>query len=124
MTVQLLGSVAAGVPIEAVVTSDSIQVPEEMVGSQPCYALKVQGDSMTGDHIVDGDVVLLEARTEARDGETVVALVDHNDATLKRMYRNGDKLRLVPANPEHRPMEFPAADVEVQGVVIGLIRRY
>ena len=122
--VPLLGSVAAGVPIEAVVTSDSIQVPEQMVGSNPCYALRVRGDSMTGDHILDGDVVLLEPRTEPRDGETVVALVDRYDVTLKRFQRDEDRVRLVPANPDHRPMEFPAAEVEIQGVVIGLVRRY
>ncbi len=122
--VPLLGSVAAGVPIEAVVTSDSIQVPEQMVGSNPCYALRVRGDSMTGDHILDGDVVLLEPRTEPRDGETVVALVDRYDVTLKRFQRDEDRVRLVPANPDHRPMEFPADEVEIQGVVIGLVRRY
>ena len=122
--VPLLGSVAAGVPIEAVATSDSIQVPEEMVGTNPCYALRVRGDSMSGDHILDGDLVLLEPRTEARDGETVVALIDRYDVTLKRLHREGDKVRLVPANPDHQPMEFPAEEVEVQGVVIGLLRRY
>ncbi len=122
--VPLLGSVAAGVPIEAVVTSDSIQVPEQMVGTNPCYALRVRGDSMTGDHILDGDVVLLEPRTEPRDGETVVALVDRYDVTLKRFQRDKDRVRLVPANPDHRPMEFPADEVEIQGVVIGLVRRY
>ncbi len=122
--VPLLGSVAAGVPIEAVVTSDSIQVPEQMVGTNPCYALRVRWDSMTGDHILDGDVVLLEPRTEPRDGETVVALVDRYDVTLKRFQRDKDRVRLVPANPDHRPMEFPADEVEIQGVVIGLVRRY
>ena len=122
--VPLLGAVAAGVPIEAVATDDSIAVPEEMVGNQPCYALRVQGDSMTGDHIVDGDLVLLEPRTEPRNGETVVALIERSDVTLKRFHLDGDRVRLVPANPEHRPMEFPADEVEVQGVVVGLVRRY
>jgi len=122
--VPLLGSVAAGVPIEAVETSDSIQVPEEMVGANPCYALRVRGDSMSGDHILDGDVVLLEPRTQPREGETVVALIDRLEVTLKRFHREGDKVRLMPANPDHRPMEFPAQEVEIQGVVVGLVRRY
>ncbi len=122
--VPLLGSVAAGVPIEAVETSDSIQVPEEMVGTNPCYALRVRGDSMSGDHILDGDVVLLEPRTQPREGETVVALIDRLEVTLKRFHREGDKVRLMPANPDHRPMEFPAQEVEIQGVVVGLVRRY
>ena len=122
--VPLLGSVAAGVPIEAVETSDSIQVPEEMVGTNPCYALRVRGDAMSGDHILDGDVVLLEPRTQPREGETVVALIDRLEVTLKRFHREGDKVRLMPANPDHRPMEFPAQEVEIQGVVVGLVRRY
>ena len=122
--VPLLGSVAAGVPIEAVETSDSIQVPEEMVGTNPCYALRVRGDSMSGDHILDGDVGLLEPRTHPREGETVVALIDRLEVTLKRFHREGDKVRLMPANPDHRPMEFPAQEVEIQGVVVGLVRRY
>ena len=122
--VPLLGSVAAGVPIEAVETSDSIQVPEEMVGTNPCYALRVRGDSMSGDHILDGDVVLLEPRTQPREGETVVALIDRLEVTLKRFHREGDKVLLMPANPDHRPMEFPAQEVEIQGVVVGLVRRY
>ncbi len=122
--VPLLGQVAAGMPIEAVSTDDTISVPAEMIGRRKCYALRVSGDSMIEDHIVDGDIVLLEPRKEPREGETVVALVRHQDVTLKRYYQNGAMVRLAPANSDLKPMEFPAEDVEFQGVVIGLLRNY
>jgi repressor LexA len=122
--IPLLGRVAAGQPIEAVTMEDSIAVASELVGNRNCFALQVQGDSMVDDHILDGDVVVLESRRVARNGEPVVALIRRDEATLKRFYLDGGKVRLVPANPTLRPMEFPAEDVEVQGVVIGLVRRY
>jgi repressor LexA len=99
-------------------------VPAELAARGDCFALRVRGDSMIDDHIVDGDVVVLEARNTPRAGETVVALIQREEATLKRFFRDGGKIRLVPANPQMRPMEFPAEDVEVQGVVVGLMRRY
>ena len=124
VAVPLLGSVAAGAPIEAIETPDSIEVPPEMIGSRECYALRVSGDSMIEDHICDGDVVVLERREVPHDGETVVALIQREECTLKKIYRDGGKVRLVPANAALRPLEYPAEDVEVQGVVIGLLRRY
>ncbi len=122
--IPLLGTVAAGMPIEAVSTADSISVPQDLVGSRECFALGVRGDSMIDDHIVDGDVVVLESRQTPRDGETVVALIDREEATLKRFYSDGGKVRLVPANRALEPLEYPAERVEVQGVVIGLLRRF
>ncbi len=122
--IPLLGTVAAGVPIEAVPTPDTISVPVDLVGSKQCYALRVSGGSMVDDHIVDGDLVLVESRNLPREGEAVVALIRREEVTLKRFYQDGGKVRLVPANPSLQPMEFPAEDVEVQGVVIGLLRRY
>ena len=122
--IPLLGTVAAGAPIEAVATPDTISVPEDLVGRKECYALRVSGDSMVDDHIVDGDVVLLESRSLPHDGEAVVALIRREEVTLKRFYRDGGKVRLVPSNPSLRPMEFPAEDVEIQGVVVGLLRRF
>ncbi|MEE9281340.1 MAG: transcriptional repressor LexA [Myxococcota bacterium] len=122
--VPLLGLVAAGSPIEAVATPDRIGVPPEMVGSKECFALRVRGDSMIEDHILDGDTVVVESRQAPRDGETVVALIRREECTLKRIYRDGGKIRLVPANASLEPMEYPADDVEVQGVVIGLLRDY
>ncbi len=124
VNVPLLGSVAAGAPIEAVSTPDVISVPPDMIGSKQAFALTVSGDSMIDDHIVDGDVVVLESRKVPRNGETVVALIRREECTLKRFYQDGPSVRLVPANERLSPMEFPADDVEIQGVVIGLIRRF
>ncbi|MCP5067275.1 MAG: transcriptional repressor LexA [bacterium] len=122
--VPLLGTVAAGMPIEAVATPDTIGVPADIVGRKECFGLTVQGDSMIDDHITDGDVVILESRKDPRAGETVVALIRREECTLKRFYQDGGKIKLVPANERLSPMEFPAEDVEVQGVVVGLLRRY
>ena len=124
LEIPLLGTVAAGAPIEAVPTPDSIAVPASLVASKNCYALRVRGDSMVEDHICDGDVVVVETRELPRDGETVVALIEREEVTLKRFYRDGGKVRLVPANSHLEPMEFPAEDVQVQGVVVGLLRNY
>ncbi|MEM7410639.1 MAG: transcriptional repressor LexA [Myxococcota bacterium] len=121
----LLGTVAAGLPIEAVEVEERFDVPADLVPSgRPCFALRVRGDSMIDDQILDGDVVVVESRPEARDGETVVALVRGQDATLKRLYRRGREVRLQPANPTMGPIDLPAEDVEVRGVVRGLVRRY
>jgi repressor LexA len=122
--IPLLGRVAAGQPIEAVSVEDTIAVPAEMIGSRSCFALQVQGDSMVEDHILDDDVVVVESRRLCRNGETVVALVRGDEATLKRYYLEGDRVRLVPANPTIQPMEYPAEEVEVQGVLVGLVRRF
>ena len=122
--VPLMGTVAAGAPIEAIPDSETISIPASMVGNKRAFALSVQGDSMVDDHILDGDVVLLESRQIPSPGETVVALVRREECTLKRFYRDGPTVRLVPANQALSPMEFPAEDVEIQGVVIGLLRRY
>lgn len=122
--IPLLGRVAAGQPIEAVAVEDTIAVPADMVGNRSCFALQVQGESMVDDHILDSDVVVVESRRLCRNGETVVALIRGDEATLKRYYLDGGKVRLVPANPTIRPMEFPAEEVEIQGVVIGLVRRF
>lgn len=124
VTIPLLGTVAAGVPIEAISTSGGIEVPASMVANKPAFALVVQGDSMVDDHILDGDVVVLESRKAPRNGETVVALIRRDECTLKRFFVDGPQVRLVPANERLSPMLFPAEDVEVQGVVIGLIRRF
>jgi repressor LexA len=124
VVVPLLGSVAAGAPIEAIASPDQIEVPAEMVGSRECFALRVTGDSMIEDHICDGDVVVLERREVPRDGETVVALIEREECTLKKIYRDGGKIRLVPANSALRTLEYPAESVEVQGVVVGLLRHF
>jgi len=125
----ILGTVAAGCPIEAIepdaASAEQLAVPSEMVpSSKNHFVLRVRGDSMIEDQICDGDLVVIEGRSEARNGETVVALVDGDEATLKRFYKNGAQIKLVPANETMSPMEFHASQVEIRGVVRGLIRRY
>jgi repressor LexA len=93
-------------------------------GGRDCFALRVRGDSMIDEQIRDGDVVVVESRPDARDGETVVALVRGADATLKKLFRRGAQVRLQPANPRMGPIDLPASEVEVRGVVRGLIRHY
>jgi repressor LexA len=88
------------------------------------FVLRVRGDSMIEDQICDGDLVVVESRSEARNGETVVALIDGTDATLKKFYRRGSRVRLVPANATMSPIDVPAASVSIRGVVRGLLRRY
>jgi len=121
----LLGTVAAGALHEAIEqTGESVTVPREMTGRGESYVLQVRGDSMIEDHIQDGDFVVVEKRHEARNGETVVALVRGVEATLKKFYKRGAKIVLEPANQALRPIEVPAADVQIRGVVRGLLRQY
>ena len=119
----LLGTIAAGHPIEAIATDESIAVPEEMLAGGSTYVLRVRGDSMIDEGIHDGDLVVVLRRDEARTGEMVVALVG-SEATLKRYYPEGRTIRLQPANARMKPMRVPAGDVQVQGVVVGLMRRF
>ncbi|HUC43330.1 MAG TPA: transcriptional repressor LexA [Candidatus Sulfotelmatobacter sp.] len=121
----LVGTIAAGTPLEAVPTTETITVPADMVsGRGRTFVLKIHGDSMTGEHIREGDYVVIEERQTARDGETIVALVDGADATLKRFYRDGATVRLQPSHPTMPPIVLAADRVQVQGVVVGLIRKY
>ena len=121
----LLGRVAAGSPIEAVTGTETIHVPEDMVGRHRTYVLQVKGDSMIDEQIRDGDYVIVEDRPPSRDGEMVIALVGGENATLKKLYRErGGKVRLQPANSRLSPLVFDAEDVQVQGVVIGVLRKY
>jgi SOS regulatory protein LexA len=121
----LVGIVAAGAPIEAVEDHETIEVPRDLVPKRgKSFVLRVQGESMIDEQIRDGDFVVVEGRSEARDGETVVALVRGGDATLKTFFRKGSKVRLVPANSRMKPLEVSAREVEIRGVVRGLLRRY
>ena len=121
----LAGVVAAGAPIEAIEMDDRITVPRDMVRRETeTFVLRVRGDSMIDDHIQDGDYVVVERKHEARNGETVVAMVRGDEATLKRFYRKGAKVVLEPANQALRPIEVPARDVQIRGVVRGLLRSY
>ena len=121
----LLGYVAAGRPIEAVPVPESLGVPVDLLpGRGSFYVLEVRGSSMIDEHISDGDYVVVESREDAPDGSIVVALVDGENVTVKKLFREGAVVRLQPANPELRPMILPEERVKVQGVVVGLMRRY
>ena len=120
----LLGYVAAGIPIEAIVGSETIAVPEDLVGKRDTYVLRVKGDSMIDEQIRDGDYVIVEDRRTAENGEMVIALLNGSDVTLKKFYREHGQIRLQPANPAMQAILVPADQVQIQGVVIGVMRRY
>lgn len=119
------GRIAAGRPIEAVESGETLQVPGHLLGPRAGehYVLRVVGDSMIEEGIQDGDLVVVLRRDHADAGEMVVALVA-SEATLKRFYPEGELVRLQPANPAMQPLRVPARDVRVQGVVVGLMRRF
>lgn len=123
MVLPLLGRIAAGQPIEAVENPETISLAD-FVRSKEVFVLEVRGDSMQDEHIMSGDYVLIEKSKTARNGEIVVALVDSNDATLKRFYREGDKIRLQPSNAAMKPIIVSADSVQIQGRVIGVLRKY
>jgi repressor LexA len=122
----VLGRVAAGTPIESLMTGDTLAVPDGLLPRRgPNYALQVQGQSMVDDHIVDGDYVVVHGRQTAENGEMVIALVNGSEATVKRFYREpGGWIRLQPANTTMQPLRFQERDVLIQGVVVGVIRKY
>jgi repressor LexA len=121
--VPLLGRVAAGTPIEAVETPETVTLPEELLGRGETFALRVRGDSMIGDGILDGDLVVVESRATADNGSTVVAVV-RGDATVKKIYRERGRVRLVAANERVPPIVARADEVQIRGVVIAVLRRY
>jgi repressor LexA len=121
---RLVGTVAAGVPIEAVEGNDTIAVPEEFVRRDNTFCLRVRGESMIDEGIRDNDYIIVEGRETASDGETVVALVN-GEATVKKFYREHDgRIRLEPANVTMQPIFAAEEDVRVRGVVVGLMRHY
>jgi len=119
----LFGYIAAGRPLEVDLSDETIAVPQHLTTRGENYVLKVRGDSMVEDGIFDGDLVIIARRDEAGNGEMVVANVN-GEVTLKRLYREGDRVRLQPANSMMSPIYAPARDVAVQGVVVGLMRRF
>lgn len=120
--IPILGRIAAGSPIEAIEDREELELTDLVPPGAEVYALRVRGQSMIDDGIRDGDMVLVERRTEARNGEMVVAILPGEEATLKRLYREGNRFRLQPANAEMQPIYTPT--VEVRGVVLGVIRRF
>lgn len=122
---ELMGNVAAGEPIEAIADRETVAVPEDMLGRGEHYVLRVNGDSMIEEQIRDGDYVICEQRNAARNGQTVVALLDTGEATLKKLYHEKrGKIRLQPANRAYEPLIVDADTVQIQGVVIGVVRTY
>lgn len=120
----LLGLVAAGSPIESLPDPEPVAVPPDFVRTGEHFVLKVRGESMIDDGIHDGDLVVVQSTSRASDGDMVVAMID-GEVTLKRLFRQApDRIRLQPANSEMKPIVVAAADVVVQGVVVGLLRRY
>jgi len=120
----LLGSIAAGSPIEAIENREEIDLEQLFASRNGVYVLKIRGDSMIEDHLCDGDYVIIERRSNAKNGEQVVALLDTGEATLKRFYKEGSRVRLQPANSSMEPRIIEADRCRIQGVVIGLLRSY
>ena len=123
-TLPLLGYVTAGKPVEAVVNVEEISVPESFLTRKRNYVLRVRGDSMIDEHIQDGDFVIIEEREGARDGEMVIALIDGENATLKKFYREHETIRLQPAHPTLEPIWVKEDRIKIQGVVVGIMRKY
>lgn len=119
-----VGTIAAGSPIEALENISYMAVPDEIKTDNPCYILQVKGDSMIEDGIFDGDWVIIEQRTQARNGEIVVALIDKADATLKHIEQYPHETVLIPANKNMQAMRFQPQQVEIQGVLVGQMRSY
>ncbi len=121
-SIPLMGCIAAGNPIEAVEDNETIDVASMFIGKNR-FALRVKGDSMIDEGIHDGDIIICESAVTADDGQIVVALIDQQEATLKRLYHNNDRtLSLLPSNPQHKPQIYSSDRVEVQGIYVGLLR--
>jgi repressor LexA len=122
--IPILGNVAAGQPIEAVPHRQTISIPKDMVGRFQTYALRVEGHSMVDENIQHGDFIIIEARETAENGETVVAMINNEEVTLKRLYIEPDHIRLQPANPAMEPIILHNHEIKILGVVCGVIRKY
>ena len=123
--IPLLGTVAAGQPIEAILSHDTVSVPRDLQGHGRTFALRVRGESMIDENIQDGDIIIVASQKTAENGQVVVALIDGNYATVKKFYREPEFIRLEPANPQFKPIFIKTEErVQIQGVVRGLIRKY
>ncbi len=119
-----IGKIAAGQPIEAIEDVQPMLVPEQLRTANPCYVLQVKGESMIEAGIYDGDWVVIEQRNTAENGDIVVALIDHHEATLKYFQQSGEQIMLIPANSTMQAMSYPAEMVEIQGILVGQMRSY
>jgi len=123
--IPLLGTVAAGQPIEAILSHDTVSVPRDMQGRGRTFALRVRGDSMIEENIQDGDIIVVTSQKTADNGQVVVALIDGAYATVKKFYREPEFIRLEPANPQFKPIFIKTPErIQIQGIVRGLIRKY
>ncbi|HEV2826679.1 MAG TPA: transcriptional repressor LexA [Pyrinomonadaceae bacterium] len=123
--IPLLGLVAAGQPIEAILAHETVSAPKNMIGRGRMFALRVRGDSMIDENIQDNDIIIVSSQQTAENGQMVVALIDGNYATVKKFYREPDFIRLEPANPQFKPIFIKTPErIQIQGVVRGLIRDY
>lgn len=120
----VLGLVAAGKPIEAIETDEELKVPADFVGGGRHYVLRVTGDSMIDEHIAHGDFVIVQEKKVAQNGEMVIALIDEAEATIKKFFRRDGKIELRPANEKLQSIVVDAQRVRVQGIVVGVLRRY
>ena len=122
--IPVMGRIAAGLPIEAIAHAEAFDFDSLFPCDRGCFILEVKGSSMIEDHIQDGDLVVVESRECARPGEIVVALLRDEEATLKRFFPEGNKIRLEPANAAMKPIIRPSNEVRIQGVVVGVLRKY
>ena len=125
ITIPILGKIAAGHPIEAITDNTNyIDIPQSLLGKGDFFLLEVEGDSMINAGIFDGDQVIIEKRNDAKNGEIVVALIDNNEATLKRIYKRGQQLALQPENPSFKTIIYGPDRVQIQGILKQLFRKY
>lgn len=122
--VNIMGIIAAGQPIEAIEHPEQINIPEQFLKSNEVFVLRVKGDSMIDEQIRHGDLIIVERRNTAENGDTVVALINDSEATVKKFYREKEQIRLQPANESMKPILVDPAKVKIQGVVIGLMRKF
>ncbi|HNW09862.1 MAG TPA: transcriptional repressor LexA [Candidatus Rifleibacterium sp.] len=122
--VPLLGRVTAGQPIQINEVPETISLPESMIGRGETFVLEVRGESMIDEAIKDGDLVIVEKRNSANNGDMVIACIENEEVTLKRIYREGGRVRLQPSNPVMPPIIVENCDVTVKGIVIGVMRKY
>ena len=119
-----MGTVSAGKPIEAIPDPEAIEVPSSFLKRGKHFVLKVYGDSMIDEHIKSGDFVIVQEKVEASNGQTVVALIEYNEVTIKKYFRDENKIELRPANKHMNTMVYTLDKVKIQGVVVGVMRKY
>jgi repressor LexA len=122
--IPLLGYVTAGQPIEINEIPETISLPESMIGRGETFVLEVKGESMIDEAIKDGDLVIVEKRDSANNGDMVIACIENEEVTLKRIYREGSRVRLQPSNPVMPPIIIENRDVTIKGIVIGILRKF